>query len=61
MLLPLSSLVEEKREGDGELPMVGLRPVLSSRLPLHVAQASHLTNETGCFPAKLQDPKSMLS
>ena len=41
MLLPLSSLVEERREGDGELPVVGLRPALSSRLPLHVAQSSH--------------------
>lgn len=61
MLLPLSSLVEERREGDGELPTVGLRPALSSRLPLHVAQVSHLTNETACFPAKLRDPKSMLS
>lgn len=61
MLLPLSSLVEERREGEGELPTVGLRPALSSRLPLHVAQVSHLTNETACFPAKLRDPKSMLS
>ena len=41
MLLPLSSLVEERREGDGELPMVGLRLALSSRLPLHMAQSSH--------------------
>ena len=41
MLLPLSSLVEERREGDGELPMVGLRLALSSRVPLHMAQSSH--------------------
>ena len=59
MLLPLSSLVEERREGDGELPVVGLRPALSSRLPLHVAQSSHQCDWV--LPAKLQDPKSMLS
>lgn len=51
MLLPLSSLGEERRKGTGETGGWAPGPGLSSRLCLKPKWA-------GCFPAKLQDPQA---
>lgn len=57
MLLPLSSLVEARRERNGEMSRAAPRPGLSSTLPLHLPPACHLFDAARCFPAKPRDPQ----